>query len=336
MILDLRLVATSVILVTAGGQDSSRVPPKTLLKLGSKDPVRVAQGCYESAEQGLVKAVPAIRRRLIDFPEGNWAEREGAMLSILDALIRLDAEVTDEELRVAFSQEPVQAAILLLRRPQQHREVALDYLESSAYGRAWFAVANLLFDAREPRLVTRLLETLTLELDVTARAGEYFDPRDGGGYGGRYGDRSVRGLPPLFDYVINTEKLPDHELLSAGPTSFYYHRHPHRKSWPTSPFDDDEYRLALLARLAETPREMLALAAEREVEVEWTDDSSFCAEVRALAGDIEDSYERLCEKLVDQGLLLAPVPLNLELRLSDRRSQDRRAAPLPDPLADAG
>ena len=92
------LAFSAGVLVGGTGQDDPAARAKILQQLISNRPAEIANGCYQAAELGMKSVVPAIKLHLKNGPEGKWDRRQGCMLSVFDALIRLGARVDSDEL----------------------------------------------------------------------------------------------------------------------------------------------------------------------------------------------------------------------------------------------
>ena len=64
------------------------------------------------------------------------------MLSLLDALIRLDAEIPEGALFPTAEDYPDQVAILLLRNPDTSHKDLLRFIDLKHHSRSWHAVTS--------------------------------------------------------------------------------------------------------------------------------------------------------------------------------------------------
>ena len=168
-------------------------------------PARV--GTWYAGEYGLEGLVPDLIERL-RYESGraenisNWTLR-----TVLDTLIRLDAEVPAEVLMAGLDDELLTETLLLLARdPDTNADAILalmDHGEPGAQHR--WAAAAVLLATHPPGLARRLVEKLDLCLTLVVRdpGSSLSSHQFGGGSGGRW-STSHEFFPPLALYYLHS------------------------------------------------------------------------------------------------------------------------------------
>ena len=159
-----------------------------------------AWGAYLAGSQSRRELIPDLLD-LMDFvegpysagdPHGGWTERDRVLDFVLDALIRLDAQVSIDRIRKAgraFNPERT----ILLARVAGNTDALLEILDQSTWRDSadwtadWVVVANLLAPHPPPGFAARVWDRLQPSLTVSVRD-EQTAPYPLGGSGRSCGD----------------------------------------------------------------------------------------------------------------------------------------------------
>jgi hypothetical protein len=302
-----------------------------------------AWGAYFAGHLGLKGQAPRLVE-LLDDPAlaGGRFEDNYVRQSVLDALIRLDAEVPADKLLPLYAQSPDEVVILLARSLQENGAALLSLFADELPSDRWVAVGNLLAEARVPGFAARLLRGLKIEARVLV-----FDSEGSHGVGsaggsgcgsgcGIGGGRLPEGLPPVSYYTLSAYAGHGRVVVLPGRHPVYYLRTNFQRLGASAcPITDrDGLRVEYLADLLNTTEESLGLDPRPWREVVCADERG-CR--RALAGvrdGIVASHAALLRRLVADDLLdPAEAPeLRPDITLDVTDSRDRRTFPLPDSM----
>lgn len=281
--------------------------------LASDEPREQAWGAYRAASERIDGAVPALRRLLAAHVGKDSKESALVRETVLDSLIRLEANVPWKELRELPASDRTRVLILIAKHPAEHvaalRELADDDLPESE----WLLVCNLLCKERAPGFAAFLLAGLEMTLEV-----KVLEPRPGlqiglgGGAGSGFGSRSrlqVRpGWPPRAHYSLGRAEHGGSVLVAPGPHSIYYVRREVKggsggigSTW--SHGDRDRYRIEYLAALLGMPAKKIGLRQRSFAFVMWKDEASYLEEAWKAHQRIYRPWEDVVESLRELDLL---------------------------------
>jgi hypothetical protein len=133
-------------------------------------PESIAWTAYLAAEADDQSRIPELEAALPLLLEGETSEHRYALGSVADALVRLKARPRLDLLVLLFKRYPLQTLLLLQRFGPERNPLALRLLKTSR-GFAWFALADLLFQAKAPGFAESLIRDLpvTIALSVSER-----------------------------------------------------------------------------------------------------------------------------------------------------------------------
>jgi hypothetical protein len=309
--------------------------------LASEEPREQAWGAYRAASERVDGAVPALRRLLAAHVGEDSEESRLVRETVLDSLIRLEANVPWKELRDLPARDRTRVLILLAKHPAEHvaalRELADDDLPEVE----WLLVCNLLCKERAPGFAAFLLVGLELTLEIKVR-----DPKPGlqlgigGGIGGGFGSRGrlrVRpGWPPRAHYSLDKNYRGGRGgrvLVAPGPHPIYYKRREVKEGaggigTTTSLGDRNRYRIEYLAELLGTPVKSIGLRTHSFVVVAWKDEASYLADAWNAHQRIYRAWDGVVESLLDLELLTAEEAKGLRPELKTI-VDDRRESKFP-------
>lgn len=299
-----------------------------------------AWGAYLAGRYGLREQTAALRALLEKESSGDW---EGGLVhrAALDALIRLDAEVSAETLRPHLRVATDEAIILLARDPAKNSEALLELFEEPAASARWLAAGNLLLEAKARGFAPRLLKELEIHARVWVYDGEAGGHGESGGYGCGSGGGSYHapeGFPPISFYTLTSEPSRGAVVVAPGPRPVYYVRSLAPNSCPDCdcdiPGERDARRLEYLAGLVGSATDWLGFAASPSYDIVCRTTKECRAELAHVRHQIEQPYAALLERLVAERRLTAEesetLPPDITFRLSDVR--DDKSSPLPKTL----
>lgn len=312
-------------------------------KLNSTDPAAVAWGAWGAAQANVADLAPeltaALRRSLA---EKDSPERPFVLRAVLDALIRLDARLSSEDLASTFRYDAVREAAIVLaaRHPTQHA-AQFEALRKKLFLEARIAIDNLLLAVDRPRAVAALLEDVRLRVEVTVADTLAPERRLGFVVCVRCGQAPIpEGFPPVVTYQLVREPLATDVVFADGAQPIAYRRTIHtarslRTSERARPFDSCEHALGLLRWIAGDRAATTELVARSEVQHVTSGARGFLAEVGGVVREREAAWFELLERLAAAGLvsrdaLDAPAPILVSIH--DARA-DRSAALPPIPGA---
>lgn len=294
---------------------------------------------FRAGAQGDKTAVPRLVEALGKEPAAHrW---------ILDALIRLEAEVPAEGVAPLFEQFPEETLILLARDPKGNEEHLAAVAEASlGDGRYvhWIAACNLLAAQKSKRLAGPLLRDLQLWLEIRVT-----DPGWGGGGGlGRWGgggkvssriggDRDPQ-WPPVPAYALLQEQKDGAVPLAPGRRTVFFARHEIQRgerdpgwSRPAVPSSRrQEQRVDYLADLLGVEPKELGFRARDARTVVWRGAEGYPADVAAVRESVEGAFSDAVRKLVERKLLdPQEAPKAPRLKVGVRDSRTDKSVPLP-------
>jgi hypothetical protein len=326
-----------VVLCVAAVVAADTLPADHGALLDSNSTLDQAWGAYLAGERCDGAAIPALRRllaaRLADESRHDRVVRR----TVLDALIRLEADVPWEELEVLPRSHGTEVLVLLARRPRANRAALLELFDRPLSQRQWLAVGNLLAAQRAPGFAARLLERLETVLRITVVEPEQCSV--GGGSRrilGGSGDAVLRveeGWPPVARYFLLERCRPGARPLAPGRRPIWVIR-VEAKQGPRGfgdqhrRYDRHVLRLEYLAQLLGREPDRAGLERETSTRIVWEDPRDFVREALTARGDIVARHRRVVRELLNGGLLTAEEASALEPRIV-LRVEDRRELKVP-------
>jgi hypothetical protein len=312
--------------------------------LGSRDGRARAWGAYLAGAHGLKGHAPLVVALLENEGAAHVGSDEEALVrrAALDALIRLDAEVPSEKLLPLYQLAPDETVILLARAPEQNAAALLALFDDETVDARWFALGNLLAEARARGFAARLLAGLKLRATVFVYDSHGDRGYNGGGGdacgGSRHFESTPEGFPPAGRYTLSATPARGAVVVARGRRAVYYVRAaPGQGDAPYVPCDvvrGDEHRVEYLADLLRTTDDDLGLPARSFREVVCRDARQCRGALAALRDETARAYAEVLGRLAAAGLLDASeastLKPDLTLDLYDQR--DLRTFPLPEKL----
>ncbi len=354
------LVCVALVCLAAAGasgqggasDEATPDPPPSFVRLGdagaearrllqSAEKKERAWGAYLAGLHGLKAEAPRLVELLSDpaLNNGDW-EQALVRQSILDALIRLDAEVPAETLLPLRQWAPDEVLILLARDPRQNRQVLLSLFNEGTPVAHWLAVGNLLASTRAPGFAARLLSELKTNADVYV-----YDIHGLHGYGGGCGGcgggcslyKAPDEYPPVSYYSLTTAGARGAVVVAPGRHAVYYAR----ATSPRCGGGDvcgygrrDQSRVEYVADLLGADDGELKLEASPFREVVCKEQRQCLRALAAVRDELVGAYAGAVKRLLAAELLdpaeAAELKPDITLELKDLR--ERTPFPLPSKL----
>src|SRR5262249_11526013 len=121
---------------------------------------------FRAAEYRLMTAMPDLMTALQAPPSGTPLERSTAIAALLDAAVELDAHLPADVVQIYWDNWPIHTSLLFAQATGNLDQVVLDLL-SKASGFRWYALANVLADAKAPGFAGTLLKGLTVRVRIS-------------------------------------------------------------------------------------------------------------------------------------------------------------------------
>jgi hypothetical protein len=340
------------------------VPPAQISAQAITDPASIIQAqekqSVETAEQWLASKEPRIRAwgaylalrdqrrellpRLFELAQSSASQQAAdrrAMLSILDAIIQMNGQMSVEEAEKLYPSYPVQSLIFLSKAQGSNAADALlrVFQGESRYSAAWLAAGNLLI-AMQPKpagFASAVLKDFTVAATITVlNPGD--KPKPTGTAGSCLGGvpSSVSGWPSVGNYYPATNYSTYGQpriLLAAGTDPAYYVRivgpPDEFVSWGESECyfrpNRSLIREHFLAGLAgESPSDP-SVRSRLETTITWHDDSQYLRDLRAFVDKQQSLYDAVAQRLVNSGWLTAAERSVVRPKLSISILDDRAA-----------
>jgi hypothetical protein len=294
-------------------------------------PESIAWTAYLAAEADDQSRIPELEAALPLLLEGETSEHRYALGSVADALVRLKARPRLDLLVLLFKRYPLQTLLLLQRFGPERNPLALRLLKTSR-GFAWFALADLLFQAKAPGFAESLIRDLpvTIALSVSERG----DTEASMGYAGASCGCGSPGLPsgfpPLASYLPAFSPSSAVKLLVDGPRPVYYsvRQLPDRNGVSEEDCElmmaepTTKYRLEFVNAMLDGS----AAPVLREIEmrsIAWAGSAALEEAEQQFRTEIEANYAQLVNALVESRWLTAAEGVNLrpkiDVKLHDLR-----------------
>jgi hypothetical protein len=292
--------------------------------LSSSDPAQLAWGAELAANYQQKTFVPAIIS-LLDFGNAD------VQLCAFDALIRLNADVTEKTLARFLSNpdalEPI--IVLLARDPKAHAAFLMRALDQPLSDRHWVDVNSFLAATPPPSYTARLLRDWTIKDAVLVR-------EDGPGSGADVGyacggvlGPPRPGFPVIPRYNIYEGPHPGATLIASGPHSIFYMRENGTGDCRVG-VPRDRYRLDYLRYMARIDAQSPEGRRPSAPVIRWAGPEDYVSKASAYLTSLRVFVTNLRSQLVHAGVLTESDSLNgpsLEIEVQDRR--DDRTIPLP-------
>ena len=274
-------------------------------RLASTEPSELAWGAYLAAERQQKDLIPAILPLL-------KLDNSGVRLAAIDALIRLDADVPEQDLAPLLDGYWLDSTLILLSKdPKKHASFLMSLLDREMEGRQWDALNSILLAAPPPGYAARLLKDLTLGFTVCV---QFENPCPGrmvvdGVPFLRRPPESPAGFPPQSVYMVGSEAQGVPSSLAAGPHALSYARTGYRSPYAVStswPPDRDGYRWLYLTLLAGFDAQSLDAKLPDSIQVfPWTSPGRFQGEAANFLNSVRGRVSRVRQALIARGLLTA-------------------------------
>jgi hypothetical protein len=329
---DVPRIAITMLLAIAACA-SAQTPPAQLLSSG--EPSQLAWGAYLAANAQDKSLIPAILPLL-------RSRNSGVQLAAIDALIRLDADVPEEDLAVYLDSNPPDPVLVLLARdPKKHGDFLLRMLDRPLSETAWMAVNGILLMAPPPGYAARLVRDWTLQYNVEvwdwdSRQYPPAIPLDGGpcswGCSTYHAPNTPEGFPPQSICVISQGPWSRASPLVAGPHPLVYQIFttagygPGLDRYLTVRDRDRSTEDYLRAVLSAGP---VADLPGRERNLWWS--TRYRTDAENFMGQIRRGVAAYRKELVDRGLLTAAEAAagpKLEVVVTDHRPVPRDPLPV--------
>jgi hypothetical protein len=325
------LIASSI---GAVAQPPSAAPPADAIEkavvtqlLATNDPRQLAWGAYLAGNYQQKSAIPAIIL-LLRFANAD------VQLAAIDALIRLDADVSEEDLSAFLKTNQVDPVLVLLARdPKKHGDFLMRMLDRQLDDTDWVAVNSILSMAPPPGFAARLLREWTLHFHI--QVWDNFGSGSDGGCGwvedGVSGGRP--GYPPMFSDIIQESLSSGDTVLATGPHPVSYRRKDSASRHGLC-ISKDPYRrdyLTYLAGFNRYDKEVQALNSGASVR--WVDVAKYQADAEAVLNTIRAAVSYLRKGLIEHGLLTAEESAGepkLEVVVTDLRQNHHEPLPVID------
>lgn len=320
---------------------SSLVDSKKIIEgILSKGSISSAWNAYYAGKLGVDEAVPALLELIDRENQRDPGPVPPVKKAALDALIRLDADVPFELLRVGLHADyTAETLILLARDPEINMEALFDLMDfGPVNGQHWWAAAGILASIEPIGLAARLLPEVRLSLSVAVRdpgSEEFNHYIEGYGSGGRWGSTGTI-FPPRPTYVFSTEPEKGAVVLQAKPVVIYFQRTEGAKggitAGGTGPMTRTEFALSFILAMIDGPKDDLLQESEHRREVDWIDEKDCRKKICAELDQLRSRFGRLVSTLREQGLLApgACEDLKLEIKLRIQDVRENKIPPLPE------
>jgi hypothetical protein len=203
---------------------ATHVLPDVVRQLRSNDPATVAWGGFLAQRQRLVAAAPEVRSALARWSADPTESGECVRLALLDALVQLDADLTDAELAPHLRGNTHSTAfVIAARRPGEHLDSLLATFRAggSMVGADWIAAGHLLAKKEAPGFDRALLDAVRrLPAFVDSHPVEPEVVFSGPAYScGRV--RRVTGFPPVATVLLEFGAHDEVLARSEPPVCWY-------------------------------------------------------------------------------------------------------------------
>lgn len=317
--------------------------------LQANDPRLVSWGAYLVAKDSRRELIPDLIEqmdlsRIDPAAAGPYRGRTGrtaALAAVLDALIRLEAQVLPDRLVKLRGPDFAAQRLILLARSPGNTAALQEILESSMVITVEFVVAaDLLVAHPPPGFTNSLMERFHPNATIHVT-----DRKTTGNWGQQSGGCACDFGPP-FPVDPSWPKILSYGLSLEGGTLFapgvhagHYWTTEEGQSPPVlanraciGPGRDKEMLQGLLASLAQMTPNEFPLHQDANVEIYYQSPASYGTQLRAILKGLDSDFERVVSAYLRQGFLTPAEaePLKLQVWIVDER-QGKPARPLPRP-----
>jgi hypothetical protein len=318
--------------------------------LQANDPRLVSWGAYLVAKDSRHELIPDLIEQMdlsrIDpaaaGPHRGLTGRTAALLAVLDALIRLEAQVPPDRIIKLHGPDFAAQRLILLARSPANIAALQEILESSKGGITveWMVAADLLAAHPPPGFTNSILERFqpNATIHVTDRKTTGNWGQRGGGCACDFGPPSPvdQSWPKIRSYGLSLE---GGTLFAPGVHAGFYWTTEEGQSPPVlanraciAPGRDKEMFQGLLASLAQmTPKEF-PLHDDADVEIRYQSPASYGAQLKAILKGLDSDFERVVSAYLRQGFLTPAEAEHLKLQVwivDERQGKPARLLPRP-------
>ena len=296
--------------------------------LDSTDVRERAWGAYFVGQSRLSVLQPKMQSVLRDAAVSD----ESLLRSVIDAEIRVWADLPTEILTSIYRRYPDETTILLAQHPQNHVDLILSLFRDQRVSARWLALGNLLLETKAPGFPLVLMQ----ELEKIHIIVSVHDPDDaGGGTGGGWGEgagefRLPIGYPPVTVYSLVDHLTP--ELIAKGPRAIYAKKtviNPGESAeihngggFIRDYWESNAYRLEFLSSWFDLPKDDIRF--NKYFRIDWKGPVRFAEDVTLLCSRILDKYDRILALLMDSNLISRSEAETLESRIFLKFTDFRR------------
>jgi hypothetical protein len=265
--------------------------------------------------------------------------------SLLDALIRLDADIPPDTLNELYRRYPDESIILFSKSTKDNQAPLFTLFQEQMPTLRWRAIGNLLAEKRATGLAGLLMKQMQ-EINVRI---SIWDGSGGIGCGGGSGygitDREVpEGFPPVALYALSDQPGNASGIVASRPRPIYYQRwvfepgDKFRLEFPSITWDPhlgdgrDDFRFEYLAMLLQQNLEDVAFDSKPDREIQWTGPTDYFSEVESVCTHVLARYDDLVTRLAAFGLLTQSEAgsLNARVHLRIVNLRENKGIPLPE------
>ncbi len=286
--------------------------------LDSDDIAAQAWGAFLAGQYRLTALLP----RLVAYlpPPTNEAHVTDAQdcfyRSLVDALIRLDADIPADTLSQLYRRYPDESIILLPKSSGDNQASLLSIFQQQMPTLRWRAIGNMLAEARAPGLTSLLMRQMQ-EINVSIAV---WDDNGGVGCGGSIGsgtsERTVpEGFPPVALYSLTDKPERTVGIVASQPHPIYYQRwvfelgDHFRMGSPGSVWDSDygdgrdHFRFEYLALMLDERLEDVEFDSRPARTIQWQGPTEYLRKVELVCARVLEQYDALVVRLAAYGLL---------------------------------
>ena len=314
------------------------------------DAKKEAWFAFRAGEQGDKEAIPRLVASLKNEPDARpW---------ILDALIRLEAEVPAEGVAEFSKQFREQTLVLLARDPKENEEHLASIAEGANQGTLylhWVTACNLLAAQKSKRLAAPLLRDLELNVEILVRDPDQSEGRPRVSCTSTFNrlfGAADRQWPPAPWYEFTDQQGGGAVPFACGRKTVFFVRRIAEPEADGSTVRDEPQALVEALRSLQTPYvEMdrrhgdrvayledllgiepgkLGLEAEALDEITWRGVENYRSDTAAVRGRIDKTYGDVLTSLAVRRLLDSqdvPAAPRVTIEVIDRRKDKSVALP---------
>ncbi len=265
--------------------------------------------------------------------------------SLVDSLIRLNADIPADMLSQLYRHYPDESIILLARTSEDNQASLLSIFQRPMPTVRWQAIGNLLVEKKSAGFAALLMKQMK-EINVSIAV---WNDNGGGGCGGSIGsgisERTVpEGFPPVALSSLTDKPERTVGVVASQPHPIYYQRwvfepgDRFRMASPGSVWDShygdgrDHFRFEYLALLLDERLEDVEFDSKPARSIRWMGPTDYVREVFTVCARALGQYDELVMRLAAYGLLTQSEVGNLNarvhLRVNDFR--ENKGIPLPE------